>query len=48
MAIFFWCKAIDLFKKIYKIQVFENVEGCFANMRYIPDSLNLHSFLPYM
>ena len=30
----------------YKIQVFENVEGCFANMRYIPVSLNLHSFLP--
>ena len=32
----------------YKIQVFENVEGCFANMRYIPVSLNLRSFLPWL
>ena len=32
--------------KTYKIQVFEIVEGCFANMRYILVSLNLHSFLP--
>ena len=36
------------FKKNYKIQVFENVEGCLANTRYIPVSLNLHSFLPWL
>ena len=33
-------------EKIYKIHVFEDVEGCFANIRYIPVSWNLHTFLP--
>ena len=28
------------------IQVFDNIDGCFANMRYIPVSLNLNTFIP--